>query len=271
MSKRIGFIGCGNMGGALAKAASKSDVVKTEQLYLADMFRAQAEKLANDLEGAKVADNEQIARECQYIFLGVKPQMMEGMLESIAPILKERTDRFVLVSMAAGLSMSCIQEMAGAEYPIIRLMPNTPVFVGEGMVLYSSDRVTLEEKDWFIQMMVHAGKLDELPENLIDAGSAVSGCGPAFAYLFVEALADAGVACGLPRAKAQEYAAQMMLGSAKMVLETGRHPGDLKDAVCSPAGSTIEGVMQLENGAFRGTVMDAVVASYEKTKDLGKR
>lgn len=271
MSIYIGFIGCGNMGSALAKAAAKSDMITPAQICLANRTAAKAEKLAEALSGACVGTNRDIAKYCQYIFLGVKPQMMQGVLEEIAPILKKREDRFVLVTMAAGLPMSTIQEMAGGNYPVIRLMPNTPVAVGAGMILYCSTKIHLDEMVTFLHMMKEAGKFDELPENLIDAGSAVSGCGPAFAYLFVEALADGGVACGLPRAKAQEYAAQMLLGAADMVLRSEEHPGALKDAVCSPAGSTIQGVRTLENNGFRGAVLEAVIAAYEKTKELGKK
>jgi len=173
--------------------------------------------------------------------------------------------------MAAGLSMQQIRMMAGSGYPIIRMMPNTPVALGDGMIQYCSDDVEPDKLNEWLTAMAPAGRLDAVPESLIDAASAVSGCGPAWAYQFMEALADGGVAAGLPRAKAQEYAAQMLLGSARMVLETGKHPGELKDAVCSPGGSTIQGVRLLEERAFRGAVTDAVLAAYEKTKDLGKK
>ena len=178
---------------------------------------------------------------------------------------------FVLVTMAAGLSMQQIRMMAGSGYPIIRMMPNTPVALGDGMIQYCSDDVEPEKMAEWLAAMAPAGRLDAVPEGMMDAASAVSGCGPAWAYQFIEALADGGVAAGLPRAKAQEYAAQMLLGSARMVLETGKHPGELKDAVCSPGGSTIQGVRLLEERAFRGAVTDAVLAAYEKTKDLGKK
>ena len=135
---------------------------------------------------------------------------------------------------------------------MIRIMPNTPASVGEGMIQYCSSNVTAEEEEAFCRLMAPAGRLDPVPESLMDAASCVSGCGPAWVYQFIEALADGGVACGLPRVKAQEYAAQMVLGSAKMVLESGKHPGELKDAVCSPGGSTIQGVRVLEERGFRG-------------------
>ena len=138
------------------------------------------------------------------------------------------------------------------------------------MIQYCSSHVTAEEEAEFCKLMAPAGRLDPVPESLIDAASCVSGCGPAWVYQFIEALADGGVACGLPRAKAQEYAAQMVLGSAKLVLESGKHPGELKDAVCSPGGSTIQGVRVLEERGFRGAVTDAVLAAYDKTKEMGK-
>ena len=197
-------------------------------------------------------------------------RLEEAMLEPLRFILAERTKRFVLCTMAAGLPVARIQEMAGGDYPVIRIMPNTPASVGEGMIQYCSANVTAEEEAAFCRLMAPAGRLDAVAEGMIDAASCVSGCGPAWVYQFIEALADGGVACGLPRAKAQEYAAQMVLGSAKLVLESGKHPGALKDAVCSPGGSTIQGVRVLEEHGLRGAVMDAVLAAYDKTKEMGK-
>ena len=173
--------------------------------------------------------------------------------------------------MAAGLSIEQIRAMAGGRYPVIRMMPNTPVAVGAGMIQYCHAGVAPQALEAWRAAMAPAGRLDEVAESLIDAASSVSGCGPAWAYQFIEALADGGVAAGLPRAKAQEYAAQMLLGSARMVLESGAHPGALKDAVCSPGGSTIQGVRVLEERAFRGAVTDAVLAAFDKTKELGKQ
>ena len=268
MMKTIGFLGCGNMGGAIARAVCKA--TEPENVFLANRTAAKAEALAAEL-GCQTATNAEVAGDCDLIFLAVKPQMMEAMLEPLRFILAERTKRFVLCTMAAGLPVARIQEMAGGDYPVIRIMPNTPASVGEGMIQYCSDDVEPDKLNEWLTAMAPAGRLDAVPESLIDAASAVSGCGPAWAYQFIEALADGGVACGLPRAKAQEYAAQMLLGSARMVLETGKHPGELKDAVCSPGGSTIQGVRLLEERAFRGAVTDAVLAAYEKTKDLGKK
>ena len=262
----LGFIGTGNMGGALAKAAC--GVLPSDQVFLSNRTPSKAQILAEELE-CRVTDNEAIAESADLIFLGVKPQMMAEMLEDIAPVLKKRERRFLLISMAAGLTIARIRELAGGNYPVIRIMPNTPASIGEGMILYTcSEDVTKTEEKVFLEAMSGAGRLSALPESQMDAGSAVSGCGPAFVDLFVEALADGGVACGLPRAAAMEYAAQMVLGSAKLILESGKHPGELKDAVCSPGGTTIQGVRALEAGNFRGTVMEAVIKAYEKNFDL---
>ena len=221
MLKTIGFLGCGNMGGAIARAVCKA--ADPQNVYLANRTAAKAEKLAAEL-GCNTTINDEVAGRCDLIFLAVKPQMMEALLTPLKFTLAERPGRFVLCSMAAGLPISRIQELAGEDYPVIRIMPNTPASVGEGMIQYCSSHVTAEEEAEFCKLMAPAGRLDPVPETLIDAASCVSGCGPAWVYQFIEALADGGVACGLPRAKAQEYAAQMVLGSAKLVLESGKHP-----------------------------------------------
>ena len=262
----FGFIGTGNMGGALAKAVCRKC---PDEVVLSNRTMLKAEALAEKL-GCRVSSVMAVAKDCRYLFLGVKPQMMADLLDEIAPVLKNRED-VILVSMAAGLTIADIQRMAGNAYPVIRIMPNPPVAVGEGVVLYTvSENVTDEMKNTFCNALSGAGLLDEIPEKLMDAGSAVAGCGPAFACLFLEALADGGVACGLPRDKALRYGAQMLLGTAKLVLESGEHPGKLKDAVCSPGGSTIAGVRALEQGNFRGSTMDAVESAFYRTKELGK-
>ncbi len=264
----FGFIGAGNMGGALARAAAKA--IAPSDITLADQCQEKAAALAAEI-GCQSADAAAVAKNCHYIFLGVKPQVMANMLADIAPVLASRTDSFVLVSMAAGVAMADIRRMAGGDYPLIRIMPNIPVSVGSGMILYdATENVSPEAIDGFCQGMRCAGLLDRLPEKLIDAGSALSGCGPAFVSLFTEALADGAVACGLPRDKALAYAAQTLLGSARMLLEKTQHPGQLKDAVCSPGGSTIAGVKALEEGGLRACAMDAVVKAYQRTLELGK-
>ena len=269
MSKyQCGFIGAGNMGGALAAAVCKR--CSPDQVIVYDRADAKMEELAGKLGCVAADDIEQVARESRFIFLGVKPQAMGDMLSEISDVLEDRTDRFTLVTMAAGMTIDQICRMAGNDYPVIRIMPNTPVAVGEGMVLYTANEEGAEELAAFTAFLSSAGELDELPEKLIDAGCALSGCGPAFVCQFVEALADGAVECGLPRDKAMLYAMQTVLGTAKLMSESGQHPAVLKDAVCSPGGSTIAGVHALEDGGLRGTVMDAVCAAYERTQELGK-
>ena len=263
---KIGFIGTGNMGGALARAAAHS----SHSLYLTDGLREKAEALALEL-GALATDTSRILAECDAVLLGVKPQTLPALAESIRPILATRATPILLISMAAGVTLEVLEGLFGKN-PIIRIMPNTPASVGEGMIVWcASEDVTEAHKALFLDALAHAGTLDELPEQLMDAATAVMGCGPAFVDLFIEALADGGVKCGLPRDKALTYATQMVLGSAKLVKVSGKHPAELKDAVCSPGGSTIVGVGALEDGGFRGVTMSAVEASYEKTRALNQK
>ena len=258
-----GFIGTGNMGGAVATAAAKA--VGGGNLFLANRTPAKAEALAAEL-GGQACDNGTAARQ-DYIFLGVKPQMMAGMLEGIRPVLRERMEKgetFTLVTMAASLTMDKIREMAGVDAPVVRIMPNLPVSIGKGVILYTASGAE-KTLPGLLEALAPAGMLLPVEERLIDAGSAVAGCGPAFACLFIEALADGGVACGLPRAQAQALALQMLAGTAELLLQTGQHPAALKDAVCSPGGTTIAGVHALEKGGFRAAAFDAVKAAYDKT------
>lgn len=264
----FGFIGTGNMGSALVRSAAKA--LAPIEITLADQCKEKAEALAKEL-GCVCTDAKTLAQTSKFIFLGVKPQVMGSMLQEIAPVLAARQDSFQLVSMAAGLKMADIRAMAGNDYPVIRIMPNLPVSVGEGIILYDhTDNVTEEAVAAFRENMRFAGLVDALPEKLIDAGSALSGCGPAFVCLFVEALADGAVSCGLPREQALKYAEQTLLGTAATLLETGIHPGQLKDNVCSPGGTTIAGVMAMEESGFRSGAVSGVVAAYQRTLELGK-
>ena len=261
----FGFIGAGNMGSALARAIGRSN---PSALYVSDATADKAEALARELGGG-ATDNETLSRNAYYIFLGVKPQVMPRVLASLAPSLRAREDRFVLVSMAAGLSCKSLEAMVGFSCPIVRLMPNTPAAIGKGMILVCDNgKVSEDERREVRYALSFAGQVDPIDESLIDAASALSGCGPAFVYLFIEAMADGAVSCGLPRDKALTYAAQTLIGAAEMVKQTGQHPGALKDAVCSPAGSTIEGVRALEEGAFRSDVIKSIAAAYRKTREL---
>ena len=257
---KYGFIGCGNMGGAIAKALASTGT----QIAVTDRS-GKAKAL-----GFPYTTAEGIAANAQRIFLGVKPHMMAGILENIRPTLLEKKP--LLITMAAGLTMQQIDSMAGGGFPVIRIMPNTPTAIGKGVIQYCANDLVSDEilADWLADM-APCGLVDALEERLIDAASALSGSGPAYMYVFLEALADGAVACGIPRAKAYEYAAMTMVGSAEMYLQTRQHPGALKDAVCSPGGSTIAGIKALEEGAFRAAVMNCVAATCNRNKELGKQ
>ena len=260
---KYGFIGCGNMGGAIARALSK----QTKDIALADRS-GRGKALASEL-GITYSDNASIAEGCDRFFLAVKPHMMKDMLLPLRNTLARRKP--LLITMAAGLEIQQIEEFAGVRLPIVRIMPNTPTAIGKGVIPYCRNDLVTDSllADWLTDMRF-CGLLDSLEERLIDAASALSGSGPAYMYMFIEALADGAVACGIPRAKAMEYAAMTMTGSAEMFLETKQHPGALKDAVCSPGGSTIAGVRALEQHGFRGAAMDCVIATYNRNKELGK-
>ena len=260
---KYGFIGCGNMGGAIARALSKS----TADICVADRS-GKAKVLAAEL-GIGYSDNASIAASCDRIFLGVKPHLMQEVLAPLIPMLQEKKP--LLITMAAGLEIKKIEAFAGVSLPVIRIMPNTPTAIGKGVIQYCCNSLvdTDTVSDW-LSDMAPCGLVDPLEERLIDAASALSGSGPAYMYVFLEALADGALACGIPRAKAMEYAAMTMVGAAEMYLQTKQHPGALKDAVCSPGGSTIAGLKALESYAFRAAAMDCVAATYNKNKELGK-
>ncbi len=260
---KYGFIGCGNMGGAIARALSKET---TDILISGHSGRSKV--LAGELRLGYVEVMD-IAKQCDRIFLAVKPHMMAAILAPLSPVLAERKP--LLITMAAGLEISQIEGFVGTKLPIIRIMPNTPVSIGKGVIPYCCNELVEEAvlSDWLSDMR-YCGLLDSLEERLMDAASALSGSGPAYMYMFLEALADGAVACGIPRAKAMEYAAMTMAGSAEMYLATKQHPGALKDAVCSPGGSTIAGVRTLEQHGFRGAAMDCIAATYARNKELGK-
>ena len=259
MQYTFGLIGCGNMGGAVARAVSQM----THNGIL-------AQNLAQVLSFS-YGSNAEAAESSRFLFLGVKPHLMADVLKEIQPILSARETAPILVSMAAGLTIAQLEDMAGGSCPVIRIMPNTPVAVGQGVILYDcGEGVSPEDEQAFLELLAQSGRLVHLSEPLIDAGTAISGCGPAFAYLLMDAMADGGVACGLPRTDALELVAQTLLGSAQMVLETGKHPEQLKNEVCSPGGSTIQGVRTLEQRSVRAAMMDAVIAACEKSAALGK-
>ncbi len=253
------------MGGALVRAAAKT--LAPDKIAVYDLDAGKAEALATAL-GVTHTSLEDLAENADFIVLGVKPQVMDRALADIAPVLKARK-KVVLITMAAGLSMAAIRTFAGGDYPVIRIMPNTPASLGAGMILYTALDVSEADEERFRHAFAEAGVLDKIPEDKIDAAGCLSGCGPAFVYLFAEALADGAVECGIPRDKAILYAAQTLLGAAEM-LKACPHPADLKDAVCSPGGTTIAGVHALEACGFRGATMSAIEAAYQRTLELKK-
>ena len=262
---KAGFVGAGNMGGALAQAVCNK--MGGENVIVSCRNIDKAKKIS-DILGCNYGTSADVVKASKFVFLGVKPQMISEIADDLKSAFNQNYE-CIIVSMLAGVTTDTLKGLFG-DKKIIRIMPNTPTAAGEGMTLVTSNtKVTEDDIAEFKDLMSMSGTLDVIPEKLIDAATAVSGCGPAFVYMFIEALADGGVKCGLPREKAVKYAAQTLLGSAKMVLETGRHPEELKDAVCSPGGSTIAGVHSLEKGAFRNAAMDAVEASYKKTQKLG--
>lgn len=264
---KVGFIGAGNMGTALMNAANQ---IPDVEIYVYDTDKSKATLLVDKI-GANYMSSKEIAECCDYIFLAVKPGIIPTVAKNLSPSLKNRSG-YTVVSMAAGISLEKLEAaFTGVNAPIIRIMPNTPASIGKGMTLWcKNERVLENAAEGFEKIMSKSGSLDEIPEKLIDAASALSGCGPAFVYMFIEALADGAVECGLPRDKALRYASETLIGAADMVKYDGRHPEELKDAVCSPGGSTIAGVHALEEGAFRAAASSAVIAAYKKTLTLGK-
>ena len=260
-----GFIGAGNMGGALAQATVKQ--IGGGAVAVCCSTPEHSELAAQRL-GCRAASPEEILQKSRFVFLGVKPQKIDGVAETLAASIAD--SNAVFVSMMTGVSLQRLEELLGAGKKILRIMPNTPCTVGQGLILCAAGTgVTEEEQAAFRTLMARSGVLEPMEEHLIDAASAISGCGPAYAYLFMEALADGGVKCGLPRAAALHCAAQMLLGSAALVLESGKHPGQLKDEVCSPGGSTIAGVAALEAQGLRSACIQAVEAAYHRTLELG--
>ncbi|MBQ8381333.1 MAG: pyrroline-5-carboxylate reductase [Clostridia bacterium] len=260
---KVGFIGCGNMGSALATAISR---VKTTDVYIYDPNTEKTKAFADSIN-ANISSAEDIAALCDYIFLAVKPIMALSVIKSLSPYIKK--GKGCVVSMLAGKEIRALELLGLPDTPIIRIMPNTAVKLGRGVTVYAANSLVTDSIEaGFKQIMKETGLLDKLPESLIDAESAIAGSGPAFAYIFADALAAGGVAQGLPRDKALLYAAKMLEGAAAMLISSGEHPDKLRDDVCSPGGSTVEGVIALERAGFRGAVADAIAATVDKVKKL---
>jgi pyrroline-5-carboxylate reductase len=264
---KIAFIGAGNMGAALAKAAS----LQKCELFIYDKDEEKARILSKNISAnisKSVSDAIELA---DFVFLAVKPNVVSSVLEQIYASLSKNPDT-VVVSMAAGVKIESLEKLLPKEQPVIRIMPNTPALVGCGMTVYSKNAYVSDTKiSDFLLLMSASGTVLPIDEELIDAETAVAGCGPAFAYMFIDALKKAGVKCGLADGDALRYAAQTVLGAAQMVLLTNEDPELLTERVCSPGGSTIEGVKSLQNAELDRVLENAVKASFEKTKMLGMK
>lgn len=258
----FGFIGCGHMGTILARAVVKTNKYSVGVSNLTEDLT----KKAAENTGAEVSDNITLAKNSRFLVVAVRPQDIKGVLKEIAPHLNDT----VIISPAAGVTIQKISDMLALKLPIIRIMPNTPAETGEGVILYCSSDVKNEDMDTFSDAFSLCGKLFELKEEEIDAGCAVSGCGPAFVYRFLEHFAKAGEALGVDPDTAELLAAQTMLGAAKMVLCGKGTPAKLCDEVCSPGGATIEGVKKMDASDLDKIMKTALKASFDRTKELGK-
>lgn len=260
---KIGFIGMGNMGGAMLNGLLK--VIDSAELLFADSNKENAVRIYHET-GVMFADsNAELASKSKYIVLAVKPNVYDAVLKNIVNIIQPE---HVIISLAPGKSIGELQGKLGVDARIVRVMPNTPALVGCGMtgISYDEKLFTAEEIADIEMIFGSLGLFEKVPEYLMPAVTCASGSSPAYVYMFIEAMADSVVRMGMPRAQAYRFVAQTVMGSAKMVLETGKHPGELKDNVCSPGGTTIAGVAELEKNGFRNALFEATKACYEKAK-----
>lgn len=263
---KIGFIGCGNMGCAMAKGIIDSDKCdKANMIFSAKSEKSRESK--SEFLGIKAsADNKEVARFADILFLAVKPQFYQEVIEEIKDSVNESQ---IIISIAPGKTLDWFDEAFGKKLKVIRTMPNTPSMVKEGMMgMCANDLVTADELDLVRDICNGFSETEVVTEHLMDVVTAVSGSSPAYVFMFIEAMADAAVAGGMPRAQAYKFAAQAVLGSAKMVLETGKHPGELKDMVCSPAGTTIQAVRVLEDKGLRSAVIEAMMKCLDISRNM---
>ncbi|MBQ8261010.1 MAG: pyrroline-5-carboxylate reductase [Lachnospiraceae bacterium] len=262
---KIGFIGLGNMAGAIIGGLIKKGEFAAADICGADVNAAMAAKRKEEFGITILADNNALVKSADIVVLAVKPQFAGEVIAGI----KDDADEKLFISIVAGKTLAWYEEQFGKKVKVVRCMPNTAALVSEAMTAVTpADTVSKEETDTALRILESFGKASVVPEHLMDAVVGVSGSAPAYVFMFLEAMADAAVAMGMPRNQAYEFAGQAVLGSAKLMLETGKHPGELKDMVCSPAGTTIEAVKVLEEKNFRGAVIDAVIAAAEKSKKL---
>ena len=266
MKFKVGFIGCGNMAQAIINGLINNSGIDPKEIIASDYSQDATKKAADTLKICVTNNNKAAAVDSAVLFLSVKPQFYETVIKEIRDILPENQ---IIVTIAPGKTLDWLSARLGSDKKIVRTMPNTPALVGAGITgVCKNKNVTENEFTYILSLLKSFGLAEEVPEGLMDAVVSVSGSSPAYVFMFIEAMADAAVADGMPRAQAYKFAAQAVLGSAKMVLDTGKHPGELKDMVCSPAGTTIEAVRVLEEKGFRSSVMEAMKACTAKAKGL---
>jgi pyrroline-5-carboxylate reductase len=268
LDKIIGFIGAGNMGSAMIGGILDSSLATTGQLIASAHSPATLERIKNRFSIETTLSNTKVAERSDVLFLAVKPDKFEEVIEEIAPVVSPSC---IVISIAAGKTLDELAKMFARKIKIVRAMPNTPALVGEAMsAICANELVTANDLSLVTELFGSFGRSEVIPEKLMDAVVGVSGSSPAYVYLFIEAMADAAVADGMPRAMAYKFAAQSVYGAAKMVLETGEHPAVLKDAVCSPGGTTIEAVASLEKSGFRDAVITAQRSCSAKSREMSK-
>lgn len=266
MSKKIGFIGCGNMGSSMVGGLIKSGFLKAEDIIVSTKTETSLKRLEEQFQVKATLDSTIVAKESDVIILAIKPFMFKQMINEIR---SELTEDKLIITIAAGITISNMEEWISGNSKIIRTMPNTPALVGQAMsAICPNKNVTKDELDYCFKIFESFGECVQLEEKDFHGFIALCGSSPAYVFMFIEAMADAAVKLGIPRVKAYKMAAQSVLGSAKMVLETGKHPGELKDMVCSPAGTTIDAVVELEKLGFRNSVIQAMDKCAEKSKNM---
>lgn len=263
---KLGFIGCGNMASAIMGGIIKNEVVKKEDIIGADAYPQAVERAKESLGICGVCSNREVVEKTDVFFLSIKPQFYASVIEEIRDYVKENQ---IIITIAPGKTIGWLEEQFKKPVKLVRTMPNTPALVGEGITgVCPNSFVTDEELGEALKILRSFGKAEVVDEHLMDVVVSVSGSSPAYVFMMIEALADGAVADGMQRAQAYEFAAQAVLGSAKMVLETGKHPGELKDMVCSPGGTTIEAVRVLEEKGFRSSIIECMKACVKKARDL---
>ncbi len=269
MAKKIGFIGCGNMGSAILNGILEAGIVDKENVLVSARSQESKDRISEEF-GVSIVSNDEVVMKSDIIFLAVKPGVFPTVIEEVKDLISD-THMPLIISVAAGMKIKKIEDLFGRDIKLVRTMPNTPALVGEAMsAICVNDNVDDKDKETVKEIFESFGEAEFIPESLMDAVIGVSGSSPAYIYMLIEAMADGAVLSGMPRKQAYKFAAQSVLGSARMVLESGIHPGELKDAVCSPGGTTISAVEVLEEKGFRDAVISAEKAAVDKSIEMSK-